>query len=234
MCLYLLPDRPSQARWLAPNEQAWLEHELVAEQKSLSQKHGDKLRDAFTNWRVFVLALINFCGIIGSLGIGLWLPQIVKEFGLRSSQVGIVTAIPYAVGAVSMLLWARRANQSPNRLRYVVTAMLVAAAALAVSAFLTTPVLKMLAITLTVSAILSFQATFWAIPSGFLTGRAAAGGLALIVSIGNLGGFVGPSMIGFIREATNSFTYPLLSVAGALLIGATAMLLLGDPAKASR
>jgi MFS family permease len=234
LCLYLLPDRPSQARWLAREEQSWLEGRLDAEQQTLSQKHGDKLRDAFTNWRVFVLALINFCGIIGSLGIGLWLPQIIREFGLRAGQIGIVTAIPYAVGAVSMLLWSRMANRSSNRLRYVVSAMMVAAFALAASAFLATPVLKMIAITVTVSAILSFQATFWAIPSSFLTGRAAAGGLALIVSIGNLGGFVGPSMIGFIKQATNSFTYPLLSVAGALLIGACAMLVLGDPAKAHR
>nr|WP_229503922.1 MFS transporter [Massilia putida] len=231
LCLYLLPDQPSQVRWLAPAERAWLADRLAEEQQTLSAKHGDKLRDAFTNWRVFALAAINFCGIVGSLGIGLWLPQIVKEFGLRASQVGLVTALPYAVGAASMLWWSRRASRSPNRLRYVVGAMLVAAAALAISAFLTMPILKMLAITLTVSAVLSFQATFWAIPSGFLTGRAAAGGLALIVSIGNLGGFVGPSMIGYIKQATGGFTLPLLAVAGALAIGATIMLLLGDPAK---
>jgi MFS family permease len=234
LCLYLLPDRPAQARWLARDEQAWLEDKLGEEQKTLAEKHGNKLRDAFTNWRVFVLALINFCGIIGSLGIGLWLPQIIREFGLRAGQVGLVTAIPYAIGAVSMVLWSRMANRSARRLGYVVSAMAVAALALAASAFLATPVLKMLAITITVSAILSFQATFWAIPSSFLTGRAAAGGLALIVSIGNLGGFVGPSMIGFIKQATNSFTYPLLSVAGALLIGAVAMLMLGDPSATKR
>lgn len=231
LCLYLLPDQPAQVRWLAPAERTWLAERLATEQQTLSARHGDKLRDAFTNWRVFALAAINFCGIVGSLGIGLWLPQIVKEFGLRASQVGLVTALPYAVGAVSMLWWSRRANRSPNRLRYVVGAMLIAAAALAISAFLATPVLKMLAITVTVSAVLSFQATFWAIPSGFLTGRAAAGGLALIVSIGNLGGFVGPSMIGYIKQATGGFTLPLLAVAGALALGATIMLLLGDPAK---
>lgn len=231
LCLYLLPDQPAQVRWLAPAERAWLAERLATEQQTLSARHGDKLRDAFTNWRVFALAAINFCGIVGSLGIGLWLPQIVKEFGLRASQVGLVTALPYAVGAVSMLWWSRRANRSPDRLRYVVGAMAIAAAALATSAFLATPVLKMLAITLTVSAVLSFQATFWAIPSGFLTGRAAAGGLALIVSIGNLGGFVGPSMIGYIKQATGGFTLPLLAVAGALALGATIMLLLGDPAK---
>jgi MFS-type transporter involved in bile tolerance (Atg22 family) len=101
----------------------------------------------------------------------------------------------------------------------------------AISVTLDDPLQKMVAITVTVASILSFQATFWAIPSGFLTGRAAAGGLALIVSVGNLGGFAGPFLIGLIRDATHGFTYPLLTVAGILLVGTASMLLLGDPAR---
>jgi len=116
----------------------------------------------------------------------------------------------------------------------VAGAITMAAIAIASSAFLHDPLLKMLSITIAVASILSFQATFWAIPSGFLTGRAAAGGLALIVSIGNLGGFVGPSMIGFIKQATQGFTYPLVFVACALLLGAVITLALGDPARASK
>ncbi|TWC67464.1 MFS transporter [Herbaspirillum sp. SJZ099] len=233
-CLFLLPDRPSKARWLTPREQQWLEAELATEQDILAARHGNKLRDAFSNWRVFALAGANFCGIIGSLSIGLWLPQIIKEFGLPSHQVGLVAAIPYIVGAIAMTLWARLANNSDKRLFFVAGAIAIAAASIAISAFMHDPLLKMLAITVAVASILSFQATFWAIPSGFLTGRAAAGGLALIVSIGNLGGFVGPSMIGFIREATQGFTYPLIFVAGALLLGAVITLVLGDPAKTEK
>ncbi|WP_432240858.1 MFS transporter [Herbaspirillum robiniae] len=232
LCLFLLPDRPSQASWLSPQERQWLESRLDAEQNTLAARHGNKLRDAFTNWRVFALAGANFCGIIGSLSIGLWLPQIIKEFGLPSHQVGLVAAVPYIVGAVAMTLWARLANKSEQRLLFVASAIVAAAVSLAISAFLHDPLLKMLAITVAVASILSFQATFWAIPSGFLTGRAAAGGLALIVSIGNLGGFVGPSVIGFIREATQGFTYPLIFVAGALLLGAVITLALGDPSRA--
>lgn len=233
-CLFLLPDRPSKARWLTPREQQWLEAELANEQNILAARHGNKLRDAFVNWRVFALAGANFCGIIGSLSIGLWLPQIIKEFGLPSHQVGLVAAVPYIVGAIAMTLWARLANSSDKRLFFVAGAITVAAVSIAISAFMHDPLLKMLAITVAVASILSFQATFWAIPSGFLTGRAAAGGLALIVSIGNLGGFVGPSMIGFIREATQGFTYPLIFVAAALLLGAVITLALGDPAKAQK
>ncbi|AMP02843.1 MFS transporter [Collimonas pratensis] len=234
MCLFLLPDRPSKASWLTPAEKQWLEAKLDTEQNVLAARHGNKLRDAFTNWRVFVLAGANFCGILGSLSIGLWLPQIIKEFGLPSHQVGLVAAVPYIVGAIAMTLWARLASKSDKSLFFVAGAITTAAVSVAISAFLNDPLLKMLAITVAVASILSFQATFWAIPSRFLTGRAAAGGLALIVSIGNLGGFVGPSIIGFIREATKGFTYPLIFVASALLLGAVITLALGDPTKSKQ
>jgi ACS family tartrate transporter-like MFS transporter len=230
-CLFLLSDRPSKASWLRQDEKDWLEGQLAAEQKTMSARHGSTLRAAFTNWRVFALAFINFCCIVGSVGIGLWLPQIVKGFGVSSSTVGLIAAVPYAVGAVCMIAWARLARRSVNRMPYVVGALLLAAVALAVSVTLDDPLMKMIAITITVASILSFQATFWAIPSGFLTGRAAAGGLALIVSIGNLGGFAGPFLIGLIRDATHNFTMSLLAVAAILLIGSLVMLALGDPAR---
>jgi len=230
-CLFVLGDRPSKVKWLRQDEKDWLEGQLAAEQKTLAARHGSTLRGALTNWRVFALAFINFCCIVGSVGIGIWLPQIVKGFGVSASTVGLIAAVPYAVGAVSMLLWARLASRSRNRLPYVVAALALAAVALAVSVTLDDPLQKMVAITVTVASILSFQATFWAIPSGFLTGRAAAGGLALIVSVGNLGGFAGPFLIGLIRDATHGFTYPLLTVAGILLVGTVSMLLLGDPAR---
>jgi MFS transporter, ACS family, tartrate transporter len=230
-CLFLLSDRPSKASWLRQDEKDWLEGQLAAEQKTMSARHGSTLRAAFTNWRVFVLAFINFCCIVGSVGIGLWLPQIVKGFGVSSSTVGLIAAAPYAVGAVCMIAWARVARRSANRMPYVVGALLLAAVALATSVTLDDPLMKMIAITITVASILSFQATFWAIPSGFLTGRAAAGGLALIVSIGNLGGFAGPFLIGLIRNATHNFTMSLLAVAAILLVGSLVMLALGDPAR---
>jgi len=114
----------------------------------------------------------------------------------------------------------------------VVGALVMAAVALAASTQLDSGVFKMTALVIAVSSILAFQATFWAIPSGFLTGTAAAGGLALIVSIGNLGGFAGPSLIGLIKDMTNGFTYPLLAVSAILFVGALTMLGLGDPARA--
>jgi MFS family permease len=228
-CLFVLADRPEKAKWLTDDEKAVLARRLALEQRDIANKHGANLRDAMTNWRVFVLAFINFCGIVGSIGVGLWMPQIIKQFGVEHTVVGWLTAIPYAIGAVVMLWWARVANRAQNRIPYVAGALVVAAAALAASTVLDAPALKLAALCVTVSGILAFQATYWAIPSSFLTGRAAAGGLALIVSVGNLGGFVGPSMIGAIKQFSHSFTAPLLAESAMLLIGAVAIAWLGDP-----
>ena len=144
-------------------------------------------------------------------------------------MVGWLTAIPYLIGAFAMLWWARVANRAVNRIPYVAGALVIAAAALCASTLVDAPALKLIALCFTVSGILGFQATYWAIPSSFLTGRAAAGGLALIVSVGNLGGFVGPSMIGWLKQISGGFTVPLFAVAGFLLLGALTIAWLGDP-----
>jgi cyanate permease len=157
------------------------------------------------------------------------MPQIIKQFGVDHSVVGWLTAIPYAIGAVVMLWWARVASRAQKRIPYVAGALVVAAIALCCSAFTQVPVLKLAALCVTVSGILAFQATYWAIPSSFLTGRAAAGGLALIVSVGNLGGFVGPSMIGALKQMSGGFTVPLVAISAVLLLGALTIAWLGDP-----
>jgi D-galactonate transporter len=229
-CLFVLVDTPAKAKWLSEREKQWLGERLANEQRDMTARYGNTLRGALTDKRVFVLAFINFCCIVGSVGIGIWLPQIIKGLGMGNSTVGFVAAIPYITGACAMTLWARLANRSTRRMPYVISALCLAAVALVASGFVEGAVLKVACLSVAVASILAFQATFWAIPSSFLTGRAAAGGLALIVSIGNLGGFAGPSMIGLIKDFSQSFTGPLFAVAGVLLIGALTMFLLGDPA----
>ena len=230
-CLFVLVDSPAKARWMSEREKAWLSERLSSEQAAIGASHGNTLRGALTNPKVFVLAAINFCCIVGSIGIGLWMPQIIKSLGMQNSTVGLVAALPYVLGAISMTLWARLANRSKQRLPYVVSALAFAALALVSAALIDAPVLKIASLACAVAGILCFQATFWAIPSTFLTGRAAAGGLALIVSIGNLGGFVGPFMIGLIKDATQSYSGPFYAVASILMIGTCLMLWLGDPAR---
>ena len=231
LCLVMLADRPRDASWLKPQERDWLESELRQEQQSMASRHGSGLRQAFGNWKVFVIAAIYFCYIFASVGIGIWLPQIVKEFGLPNARVGLVAAIPYAFGAIGMLVWSRIAGQGRRRVAFAYGALIFSAVMLAIGACQASPILKMVAITLTVTSMLGFQAIFLSLPSNFLTGKAAAAGLAIIVSIGNLGGFAGPYLVGYVREATHSYVNALLVIAAVLLTGAIGLALLGDPAK---
>ena len=229
-CLFVLVDNPAKAKWMSAREKSWLNDQLTQEQQAIGATHGSTLKSALTNPKVFTLAVINFCCIVGSVGIGIWMPQIIKSLGMQNTTVGLVAALPYILGAVTMTIWSRLANRSKQRLPYVVSALAFAAVSLMAAALIDNPVLKITSLAFAVASILAFQATFWAIPSTILTGRAAAGGLALIVSIGNLGGFAGPFMIGLIKDATQSYSGPFFAVAAILMIGTCLMLWLGDPA----
>ncbi|MBE7199091.1 MAG: MFS transporter [Parafilimonas terrae] len=227
VCLFVLTDRPEKAQWLTPAEREVLVATLEHEKAAIEKKHPMTLAQALRNWRVLLLAAINFCAIIGSLGVGLWLPQMIKQLGLASSVVGVVAAIPYICGAVAMVVWGRVSDRGSDRTIYPALSLALGAVGLTASTLTPTPGLTIVALCVAVMGINSYTATFWAVPSGFLTGRAAAGGIAMIVSIGNLGGFAGPYLIGVMRELSGGFTAPLLAVGGILLLGALMMLALG-------
>jgi len=229
-CLFVLTDRPRNALWLNPSEKTWLMGLLASERTEVEKHHNYTLRQTLTNSRVLTLAVINFCAIIGGFGVQLWLPQIIKGFGLTNWQVGLINSIPYVFGAFAMVLWARSSDRSQDRTWHVVSTTLLSAAGLVLSAVLTSPTLSLMALTAAIVGSVSFQATFWAVPTTFLTGRAAAGGIALIVAVGNLGGFAGPYLIGRVKEATDSYSVALLVLAGFLCVGSALMLYLGNPA----
>jgi D-galactonate transporter len=235
ICLFTLTDKPEQAKWLSPEERSWLIEVLASERQAIAAKHASKLKDAFTNWRVLVCAAVNFCAIIGSVGLGLWMPQILKGFGFDVVTVGFLAAIPYICGAVTMMLWARLSDKGGERSWFVASALLLGAVALIVCGYTTSSApISIVALCGAVIGIMCYQSTFWPIPSSFLTGSAAAGGLALIVSIGNLGGFVGPYLIGEIREATGSFSWALIAVAAFLTLAAILIRLVGTSLQDSR
>jgi MFS transporter, ACS family, tartrate transporter len=228
VCLFTLTDTPDQAKWLSSEERAWLAEVLAAERQAIAAKHASSLKDAFTNWRVLTCAAVNFCAIIGSVGLGLWMPQIIRGFGFGVATVGFLAAIPYICGAVAMMLWARLSDKGGERSWFVASALLVGAVALVVCGYATSSALiSMLALCGAVVGIMCYQSTFWPIPSSFLTGSAAAGGIAMIVSIGNLGGFVGPYLIGVIRQTTDSFSWALISLAAFLTLAAILIRVVG-------
>jgi D-galactonate transporter len=217
-CFGVLIDNPSKAGWLTGVERAWLSQTLERERARMQMQHSSSLLQVLTNGRVLTLAAINFCYIVGTYGVSVWMPQVIKGFGLSNLAVGFVAAIPYACATVGMVLWARHSDKTLERTWHVAGAGLVTAAGLAVSGSLASPWLAMTALTVGIVGNFAFFGTFWTIPPMFLSGRAAAAGFALIISIGNLGGLVGPYVLGWTVELTKSFSLGFILMAGFFLL----------------
>lgn len=218
--LFYLRDGPADAPWLTAAQKTWLDAQLAREQAAKQASSNLSLGEALRSPRVIMLGLVYF-GILGSLyGVQFWLPQIVKGFGLSNLETGFVSAIPFLFGAAAMLFWSARSDRNRERAGYIVVGLLASALSLAATAYSGSLVLTMTA--LTVAAMAGFTAfgLFWTLPSALLTGAAAAGGLALINSIGSLAGFGGPYLIGWIKESTGSAVDGLLFLAGLPAIAA--------------
>lgn len=223
---FYLTDRPAQATWLADDERAWLVARQAQERKHRESVHVFSVMEALINPRVLAVALIYFGANATNYGLSFFLPQIVKSFGLTNLQTGFVTSLPYIVGVISMLYWGRHSDRRLERKRHVAIALAVAAAGIAASAGLDNPVLKMLALSIAGFGIFGCLPVIWTLPAAFLSGAAAAGGIAAVNSLGNLAGFFGPYAMGWIKDTTGGFGAGLLCLAGAGLIGAAAALLL--------
>jgi MFS transporter, ACS family, tartrate transporter len=159
--------------------------------------------------------------LVGLYGFSFWLPQIIASLGtLTNLQVGAVTTIPYALACVALVLWGRHSDATGERALHVALPPAFAALALAVGGWLTEPVAAFAALCLAAVGIYAALPAFWALASRGLQGAAAAGAIALINSLGNIGGFLGPAAIGFVKERTGSFAVSLLSIALCLAVGA--------------
>ena len=164
-------------------------------------------------------------------GVGFWLPQIIKGFGLTNAMTGWVTAIPYAIGAGFMVLVGRHSDERGERKVHLASALVLAAAGIAGSTLTTSPALTVAAFTVGACGVFAALPLFWTLPTAVLSGTAAAAGIAVINSIGNLSGFVGPYAMGWIKDATGSFTGGLLLIAALALVAMVIVLVLGhDPA----
>jgi D-galactonate transporter len=216
---FYLTDRPEHATWLTAQQKAWLASRLNAEVAAKQAAKHMTLREALTSPKVIMLSLIYFCFVAALYGMQFWLPQIVKAFGLTNAQTGFVTAIPYLFGTVAMILWARRSDFTRERVFHVGAPFFLIALALGASAYITDPTMTMVVLTLAAIGIFCIFGVFWTLPTAWLSGTAAAGAIALINSIGNLAGFGGPYLIGWVKEATGSTSTGLLVLAVLPLIG---------------
>ena len=218
--LFYMTDRPEKAKWLADDERAWLVNEMNAEQAAKKGSASHSIWQGLANPKVLALSLVYFGTSAGLYTLGIWAPQIIKEFGLTSLQVGFLNAIPATLAVIGMVLWARHSDRTGERKWHVVGACLLASLGLVLAGLSSTVVAVLAALTLVNIGISSSKPPLWSMPTMFLSGSAAAAGIATINSIGNLGGFVGPAMIGWIKEQTGSFNGGLYFVAGLLVLSA--------------
>ncbi len=223
-----LPDHPGEARWLTIAERDALLAILDEDSASHHLAHAD-LMHAIGDGRVWILTLFYFLFAFGLYGISFWLPQILKGVGTMSViEVGFASAIPFAAAALAMVLVGRSSDRMDERRIHLALCALVAAIGFFAAAYARSPILELACITLAAAGTSSCVGPFWAIPAGILTEAAAAGGIALINSIGNLGGFAGPYIAGFIVERTHDFSAALITMGMALGIAA-AVALVADP-----
>src|SRR5215218_9938799 len=232
--LFYLTDRPSDATWLQPDERAWLVRRLEEEHAVRSTRHNYSVTQALLNPKVLALSLVYFGAVATNYGLSFFLPQIVKAFGLSNFQTGLVSALPYAVGLVSIVWWGHRSDRMRERRFHAAFALAIAAAGIAASTMFEHPALKMLALSVAGFGIFGNLPVFWTLPTAFLSGAAAAGGIALINSIGNLAGFVGPYAMGWHKDETGSYTGEVLSLAEIVVLSMILVLVLGHDASLER
>jgi D-galactonate transporter len=211
---FYLTDKPADATWLAADERRWLNERLTLERKQRDAVQEFTVRQALVNPHVIGLSLVYFGAVATNYGLGFFLPQIVKAFGLTTFMTTVVSAAPYAVGTIAMVWWGRRSDRFAERRWHTAIPLFIAAAGIAASTVLDDPTLKMIAFCVAGFGIFACLPVFWTLPTAFLSGAAAAAGIAVINSIGNLAGFAGPFAMGWIKDHTGSYAGGLLLLAG--------------------
>ncbi|MEN3344166.1 MAG: transporter, family, tartrate transporter [Arthrobacter sp.] len=217
----LLTDRPSHAHWLAEDERTWLTTVMDAELAHKKKEAPHHFLAGLKDKRTIAYAALYFGLVCGIYGLGLWMPTIVAALGdFTTTEVGFIVFIPYAIAAVFVYYWSRRSDRTGNRVFHASTSMGLAAIGLLGAAFLlpVNAVLSMVALTLAAMGIYSAIAPFLAMPSTALVGAAAAAGLAMVNSLGNLGGFVAPYAVGLINDATGTNQAGVLFLAACLAV----------------
>jgi ACS family tartrate transporter-like MFS transporter len=236
IALWVFTDRPEQATWLKPEEREWLTRTMAAERAAKRGPGHESFAASLRNPKVWLLCFVYFLNTVVTYGVFLWLPRIMREAsGYTGMRLSAITAIPFVVALVGMVVIGAHSDRTGERKRHVAACALTAATGLVLAVLFQDSVpLLVLSFALSQLGQRSVMSVFWSIPPMILAGTAAAGGIALINSIGNLGGAVGPSVMGWLREGTNSYSSGLLVLAGALVLEACVVLSLRLPGGSAR
>jgi len=219
--LWYLDNSIQSARWLTEDEKNLLARNIAREESSKS-KEFSSFRVLFTDARLIKMTLICFCTVMGQYGLTFWLPSIIKQSGVQGAfQIGLLTAIPFAVAVTCMVLISRHSDKTRERRWHLMVPFCMAALGLVLAGLFSDSVwLSLAALSLAAGGSLTTSPLFWSLPTAVLSGAAAAAGIAVINSIANLAGFISPYMIGLIKDATGRTDMGLYVLAGVLLFGA--------------
>jgi MFS family permease len=221
--IMFLDNSPKEAKWLSPEQQSLLARRIEEEEEGKPSKH---FLDAFRSGTAWLLCFVFFGFVMASYGLGFWLPQIISEtISGDSLWIGLLSMIPWGVGAIAMIVVGRHSDLTGERRWHIAISALVGAFAFALSAVPhISGSLGLLALTVATAGVMAAISTFWALPSGFLSSTAAAAGIALINSVGSLAGYVSPFLVGKVRDATHNMRYPLLVLAASCFMAGLAIL----------
>jgi MFS transporter, ACS family, tartrate transporter len=221
--LWLLPNGPADAKWLSDAEKSDVTAALAEE----PPRDHTELLPMFADSRVWLLAIPDFGIVLALYGINLWLPQIVHEMGFSIVETGFVSALPYLAAMFVMVLWGMSSDARRERIWHVAAAALVGAAGLIGAALFQSHIAVLLSLVVAVCGTCAALAVFWTLPPSFLGGTAAAGGIALINSISNLGGFAGPTIMGWLKGRTGGFAGGLGALAFGMIVAAVLVVMIG-------
>jgi MFS transporter, ACS family, tartrate transporter len=218
--LRIMTDRPAHADWLAPDERNWLQGRIDRENRQVESAGRMTLMRALSDPRVAALSMIYLMSVTANYGIVFFMPQIIKGIGLSNMMTGVLSSLPYIVGTIGLLAWGWSSDRHNERRWHLITASVVGALGLAFAAWSGASYWALLGMSAATAGIYGSRAAFWPMPSIFLTGTAAAGAIAMINAVGNLGGYVGPFVVGWIRDSTKSFEAGLYFLAACSLMAA--------------
>ena len=222
-----LTDRPANAAWLSVDERDWLSSVIQQEQTVIKDSHSHSAWRALANWKVLALSLAYFGTSTGLYTIGFWAPLMIKGLGFSLFHVGLLIAIPNLIAIVGMVLWSRNSDRTGERYWHAALACLIGAIGMAVAARAgSSAFLAIAGLSLTAFGVSAAKPPLWCLPTTFFVGTAAAASIGLINSLGTLGGFVGPYMIGSTNGPSGNFTRGLYLVGGTLVVSAVTTVLM--------
>lgn len=229
-----LKDSPRHAAWMSDEESSWIEGELAKDKEEFGQvEHGNPFR-ALLDKHVLTFALLFFPSTVGVYGLSYWLPTVIKKFAGTDLATGWLTAIPYVFAILGIFITSRWASTFRENWIPLTTIFTISAIGIFMSAVVSAPWLQLVALSIAAFGLYSIAGVFWALPTRFVIGTSAAIGIAAINSFGNLGGFVGPYVVGAIAKSTGSTQVGMYFLTGVLLLGALGTLLVSVLFKGDR